>query len=73
MAKNKTTLLCGICLYIGVVGYVCASSSIEEEAADVESMPMSLAISGGASLGAYEAGLNWAIIKYIKKERARAI
>lgn len=73
MAKNKNTLLSGICLYIGVIGYVCASSSLEEEAADVESMPMSLAISGGASLGAYEAGLNWAIIKYIKKERERAL
>ena len=29
-------------------------------------LPMALAISGGISLGAYEAGLNWAIVKQLK-------
>ncbi|WP_168210796.1 patatin-like phospholipase family protein [Persicimonas caeni] len=32
---------------------------------------LGLTISGGASLGAYEAGINWALIKYLRSAQAR--
>ena len=32
-------------------------------------IPFSIAISGGISLGSYESGLNWALLKYIKIRR----
>ena len=34
-------------------------------------VPLSFAISGGISLGSYEAGLNWAIVKYSKMVRRK--
>ncbi|MGA1840937.1 MAG: patatin-like phospholipase family protein [bacterium] len=38
-----------------------------------QKQPFSFAISGGISLGSYEAGLNWAIVKMMKKRRIHAI
>jgi predicted acylesterase/phospholipase RssA len=38
-----------------------------------QKQPFSFAISGGISLGSYEAGLNWAIVKMMKKRRQHAI
>lgn len=38
-----------------------------------QKQPFSLTISGGVSLGSYEAGLNWAIAKMMKKRRKDAI
>lgn len=35
-------------------------------------IPYVLTISGGVSLGAYEAGLNWALVNYFKTEKRRA-
>lgn len=35
-------------------------------------IPYVLTISGGVSLGAYEAGLNWALVNYFKTERQRS-
>src|SRR5215469_17412479 len=32
--------------------------------------PFALTISGGVSLGAYEAGLNWALVSFIKRANA---
>ena len=38
-----------------------------------KSVPFSIAISGGISLGSYEAGLNWALLNYLKKRRNEII
>lgn len=38
-----------------------------------QKQPFSFAISGGISLGSYEAGLNWALVKMMKKRRMHAI
>lgn len=39
---------------------------------DARRVPFALAISGGISLGSYEAGLNWALLRYLKNlERER--
>ncbi len=35
--------------------------------ADPRQIPYALTISGGISLGAYEAGLNWALLRYLKQ------
>ena len=51
---------------------ICFASSIfnpSYASSDERYMPMSLAISGGISLGSYEAGLNWAIVKQLKIAR----
>ena len=37
-------------------------------AADEQHKPFSMAISGGASKGAYEAGLNWGLLKILRDE-----
>ena len=37
------------------------------EVKGVEPMPFALTISGGISLGSYEAGVNWALVEYLKK------
>ncbi|MDX2452704.1 patatin-like phospholipase family protein, partial [Desulfosarcina sp.] len=42
-------------------------SSIPSEAADKDTNRLSLAISGGASLGAYEAGLIWGLIEVLRQ------
>src|SRR6185369_17565389 len=34
-----------------------------------QALPFSLTISGGISLGSYEAGVNWALIEYMRKIR----
>jgi hypothetical protein len=38
-----------------------------------EAEPLALTISGGVSLGAYEAGLSWALVQYLKTSRAMAL
>lgn len=37
-----------------------------------KSIPYALAVRGGVSLGSYEAGINWALIRYMKERRAEA-
>lgn len=56
---------------LGLCGsYVFADSASEEPGPAVnDSIPFSLAISGGISLGSYESGLNWALVKYLKTRR----
>ena len=50
--------------------YVFADSASEEPGPGVNDyIPFSLAISGGISLGSYESGLNWALVKYLKTRR----
>ena len=49
------------CIALTHQGIAPASSDI-----DAPHVPMALAISGGISLGSYEAGLNWAIVKQLK-------
>lgn len=36
-----------------------------------DALPFSLSISGGVSLGSYEAGVNWALIHYLKIQREK--
>lgn len=38
-----------------------------------QAIPFSFAISGGVSLGSYESGLNWALVKYLKIRRNEII
>lgn len=68
-AFNRATYLSLACFLV----LYCSSVLAENKAAtsqDVNySMPFSLAISGGISLGSYEAGLNWALLKYMKTRR----
>lgn len=45
------------------------TSTAGAEAQEDRVVPMSLAISGGISLGSYEAGLNWAILRQLKLMR----
>lgn len=55
-----------------------AQADIDSPANDVakqtqqNTIPYVLTISGGVSLGAYEAGLNWALVNYFKAEKRRA-
>lgn len=51
-----------------VTGY--ASFPALEKALDKPVRAHALTISGGASLGAYEAGFNWALLQYLKVQRA---
>jgi predicted acylesterase/phospholipase RssA len=39
--------------------------------AELKEVNVSMVISGGVSLGAYEAGYNWALIKMLKREQAK--
>ena len=57
--------------FLGLYGsFVFADSASEEPGTGVnDSIPFSLAISGGISLGSYESGLNWALVKYLKTRR----
>jgi len=49
---------------------VFADSASDETGHGVnDTIPFSLAISGGISLGSYESGLNWALVKYLKTRR----
>jgi len=52
------------CSYV----YADSSAATTRESAN-DSIPFSLAISGGISLGSYESGLNWALVKYLKTRR----
>ncbi|TDJ21543.1 MAG: hypothetical protein E2O60_06245, partial [Gammaproteobacteria bacterium] len=49
-----------------VIGSVLLSGNLSARE-PVEYQRFSIAISGGASKGAYEAGLNWAILKLIRE------
>jgi predicted acylesterase/phospholipase RssA len=53
--------LCGLMLLLPWPVFSAQASQQDERY-----VPVALAISGGISLGAYEAGLNWAIIKQLK-------
>ncbi len=44
----------------------------EDEKSEREKVDVSLVISGGVSLGAYEAGYNWALIKMLNKIKAES-
>ncbi|NNF97111.1 MAG: hypothetical protein HKM94_09315 [Halobacteria archaeon] len=52
-------------LVLGITGYWSLSMAIAADFGD-QSQRVSLAISGGASKGAYEAGLNWGALKIIR-------
>lgn len=48
---------------------VASDKSVTIDQSSKNAVPFSLAISGGISLGSYEAGLNWALIRYLKSRR----
>lgn len=65
---HSATKLCGLpfiflCLILYSILFLVHSSATASQNTDRD---FSLAISGGLSLGAYEAGLNWSIINYQK-------
>ncbi len=49
--------------------FLTLSSHAQPEENELEELNMSMIISGGVSLGAYEAGYNWAMIKMLSKIR----
>jgi len=51
-------------ILLGITGY-CSLSIAMGAVFDDQSQRMSLAISGGASKGAYEAGINWGVLKIL--------
>lgn len=60
MIKNSTLYLA---LLLWSISALCTASPQNK------AVPISLAISGGISLGSYEAGLNWAIVRQLKLMR----
>ena len=69
MIKAPMTLL-QICVAIYILALPqLLFSAVQEKPEQLTYTPLSFAISGGISLGAYEAGLNWAIVKYSKAVR----
>lgn len=66
---NAARIACLSCL-IAVTG-AHAPVSLSAPADDAARRnPYALTISGGVSLGAYEAGVNWALLRYLKSTRA---
>jgi len=64
MMKYRKSLLAVMIAVVASVNLMSESASAENP---VEGQRFSLAISGGASKGAYEAGLNWALIKLARE------
>jgi hypothetical protein len=60
LVKYMKSLLAVLVAIVASVSLMSESASAENS---VERQRFSLAISGGASKGAYEAGLNWALLK----------
>ena len=69
---NKAHHVLGLILWLtvlqAVTGHAQGRPDLEEQQKNY-SIPFSLAISGGISLGSYESGLNWALVKYLKTRR----
>ena len=66
----RTTFISLGCMLASYGSIVFAENTSATSIQDVnDSVPFSLAISGGISLGSYEAGLNWALVKYLKTRR----
>lgn len=61
---------CSLALYCS---FAYANKPITGRQDTKDVIPFSLAISGGISLGSYEAGLNWALVKYLKTRRTEII
>jgi len=50
-----------------------ASDAAQQSPPAEDEIPFSLAVRGGVSLGSYEAGLNWAMVRYMKALRHNSI
>ena len=46
---------------------LCISTHIHAQSFDRDTLNISLSVSGGASLGSYQAGLNWTLINFMKE------
>lgn len=69
--KSKILTVCclsGIIAYLFLADNIYAKTRIKQPHPD-DYIPFALSISGGISLGSYEAGLNWAILKYLRVRR----
>ena len=63
--------LAGLCLVATGVGLRDAVAAPDTELTDLDrQVSFALAIRGGVSLGSYESGFNWALLKYMKKHWA---
>ena len=63
--------LVGLCLVATGVGLRDAVAAPDIELTDLDrQVSFALAIRGGVSLGSYESGFNWALLKYMKKHWA---
>ena len=64
-------------IFFFVLGYFMSAGASMASARNTndpnEYIPFSMAISGGVSLGSYEAGLNWALVNYLKVKRNEII
>lgn len=74
MYNHASTYVKQLILFCICIAFSCSVVAANEKQASIKrgankSVPFSLAISGGISLGSYEAGLNWALIKYLKTRR----
>src|SRR5262249_57189869 len=58
-----------------LIGVILGTAPLETafaQASDRAVEPFALTIAGGVSLGAYEAGVNWALVSFIKRANAFA-
>jgi predicted acylesterase/phospholipase RssA len=63
--------LAGLCLVATGPGLREAVAAPDTELTDLDrQVPFALAIRGGVSLGSYESGFNWALLKYMKRHWA---
>lgn len=63
--------LAGLCLAGTGAGFREAEAATDTEITDLDrQVPFALAIRGGVSLGSYESGFNWALLQYMRKQRA---
>ncbi|HBG05472.1 MAG: hypothetical protein A2075_20960 [Geobacteraceae bacterium GWC2_58_44] len=70
MKALRSLLICAGLLSSLVTGAIAEQAQKLSEPVDTEdTIPFAFAISGGISLGSYEAGLNWAFVSYLNHHR----
>lgn len=60
----------GVCVLLVFAVWIPAARAGSDEH-PMDYVPYALSISGGVSLGSYEAGLNWALVHFMRAERRR--